>query len=123
MKRTLIFLIVIFAANIEFAFADFPHVKSCPKITSIAEPTGSSAMRNGFTTYSSRSNDEPYPAKKFLGADVKNNNTFSCNYEVSDGTQVTVKFTGSKCSAKVGFDSSGKCNNSDPVQCMAVCAY
>ena len=123
MKRTLIFLIVLYAANIEFAFADFPHYKGCPTITSVAEPTGSSAYRNGFTTYSSRSNDEPYPATKFIGADVDNTYTFSCYYEVSDGTGVTAKFSLSKCSVSAGFDSSGKCNNSDPKQCMVVCSY
>jgi len=122
MKRTLIFLIVMFSTNIDFAFADWPHLVRCLKSTSVAEPAGSSYVRNGFTTYSSRS-DEPYPAKKFIGADIKNYNTFSCNYEVSDGTHVTMKFTRSKCQATVGFDISGKCNNSDPVQCAVICAY
>ncbi len=79
-------------------------------------------MKNGFTTYSARS-DELYPAKKFIGADVKNYNTFSCNYEVSDGTQVTAIFTMSKCSANVGFDISGKCTDPDPEQCTVICAY
>ena len=122
MKKTLIFLIVIFAANIEFAFADVPRVISCPNIVSVTGSAGSSTQRNGFTFYSSRSN-ESFFAEKFIGADVKNNNTFSCNYEVSDGTQVTAEFTKSKCTAKVGFDSSGKCNNSDPRQCTAVCVF
>ena len=118
----IIFLIVIFFTNIDFVFADWPHVVRCLKSTSVAEPTGSSSLRNSFTTYSSRSND-PYPAKKFIGADIKNYNTFSCNYEVSDGTHITVKFTTSKCSANVGFDISGKCNNLDPGQCLVMCAY
>jgi len=122
MKKTLIILIVMFSTNIDFVFADWPHVVRCLKSTSVAEPAGSSSVKNGFTTYSSRSN-EPYPAKKFIGADIKNYNTFSCNYEVSDGTHVTMKFTRSKCTAKVGFDSSGKCNNIDPRQCTSVCAY
>ena len=122
MKRTLIFLIIIFATNTKFAFADWPHLVTCLKITSVVEPAESSITRNGFTFYSSRSN-EPYPAEKFIGADIKDHNTLSCNYEVSDGTQITVKFTRSKCTAKVGFDSSGKCNNIDPRQCTSVCAY
>ena len=111
-----------FSTNIDFAFADWPHLVRCLKSTSVAEPAGSSTVSNGFTTYSSRSN-EPYPAKKFIGADIKNYNTFSCNYKLSDGTQVTTKFTRSKCQANVGFDISGKCNNSDPEQCTAICAY
>jgi len=122
MKRTLIFLIVIFSINIDFAFADWPHLVRCPKSTAVAEPTGSSYVSNGFTAYSSRS-DEPYPAKKFIGADIKNYNTFNCNYEVSDGTHINVKFTISKCSANVGFDISGRCTNPDPEQCTAICAY
>lgn len=122
MEKALIFLIIIFVTNIDFAFADWPHLVKCLKITSVAEPTGSYTVRNGFTTYSSRSN-EPYPAEKFIGADIKNYNTFSCNYEVSDGTHVTMKFTRSKCQAAVGFDISGKCNNSDPEQCAVICAY
>ena len=122
MKRTLIFFILLVAANIEFVFADYPYLERCPKITSVVEPVGSSALINGFTTYSSRSN-EPYPAEKFIGADIKNYNTFSCSYEVSDGTQVTAKFTMSKCQANVGFDVSGKCNNPDPEQCTVICAY
>jgi hypothetical protein len=121
-KGTLIFLIVMFAANIEFAFADWPHLERCPKITFVAEPTGSSTTRNGFTIYSARSNGS-YPAEKFIGADINNTNTFSCNYEVSDGTLVTAKFARSKCTAMVGFDSSAKCKNSDPEQCTAICAY
>ncbi len=122
MKRTLIFLIVIFSTNIEFAFADWPHRVPCPKSISVTEPAWSSAVRNGFTIYSSRS-DEPYPAEKFIGADIKNYNTFSCNYELSDGTQVTAIFTMSRCQAMVGFDISGKCNDPDPEQCTAICAY
>jgi len=122
MKRTLIFLIVIFTTNIEFAFADWPHFVKCPKITSVAEPTGRGTTRNGFTTDSSGSN-EPYYAEKFIGAAIKDYNTLSCSYEISDGTQVTAKFTMSKCQAMVGFDISGKCNNSDPEQCTAICAY
>ena len=92
MKRTLIFLIVMFSMNIDFAFADWPHLVRCLNSTSVAEPAGSSYVRNGFTTYSSRSN-EPYPAKKFIGADIKNYNTLSCYYEVSDGTHIAMKFT------------------------------
>jgi len=111
-----------FSMNIDFAFADWPHLVRCLKSTSVVEPTGSSTTRNGFTSLSSRSN-EPYPAEKFIGADIKNYNTLSCNYEVSDGTQVTARFTMSKCQANVGFDISGKCNNSDPEQCTAICAY
>ena len=122
MKRTLIFLIVMFATNIELAFADWPHVVRCLRIASVVEPVGGSAVRNGFTTYSSRSN-EPYPAERFIGADIKDYNTFSCNYELSDGTQVTAKFTLSKCQANVGFDISGQCNDPDPEQCTAICAY
>ena len=122
MKRTLIFLIVMFAANIEFAFADQPYLVPCPKITSVTGPAGSNTQRKGFIFYSSRSN-ESYLAEKFIGADLNNTRTFSCNYEVSDGTQVTAEFTRSKCSAKVGFDSSGKCNNSNPGQCTALCIY
>jgi len=122
MKRTLFFLILIFATNIEFAFADWPHVVRCLKSTSVTEPVGGSTVRNGFTTYSSRSN-EPYPAERFIGANIKNYNTFSCNYELSDGTQVTTKFTLSKCQANVGFDISGQCNDPDPEQCTAICAY
>ena len=128
MKRTLIFLIVMFSMNIDFAFADWPHLVRCLNSTSVAEPAGSSYVRNGFTTYSSRS-DGPYPAKKFIaakkfiGADIKNYNTFSCYYEVSDGTHIAMKFTISKCQPTVGFDISGKCNNSDPVQCAVICAY
>ena len=122
MKRTLFFLILIFATNIEFAFADWPHVARCLKSTSVTEPVGGSAVRNGFTTHSSRS-DDSYPAEKFIGADIKNYNTFSCNYEVSDGTQVTAIFTRSKCQAMVGFDISGRCDNPDPEQCTAICAY
>ena len=122
MKRTLIIFTVLFSMNIDFAFADWPYLVRCPKNTSVAEPVGSSTVRNGFTTYSSRSNDS-YPAKKFIGADIKNDNTFSCNYEVSDGTQVTMKFHRSKCQPTVGFDISGKCNNSDPLQCAVICAY
>ena len=122
MKRTLIFLIVMFSMNIDFAFADWPYLVRCLNSTSVAEPAGSSYVRNGFTTYSSRS-DEPYPAKKFIGADIKNYNTFSCYYEVSDGTHIAMKFTRSKCQPTVGFDISGKCNNSDSVQCAVICAY
>ena len=122
MKRKIIFLIVMLAVNIEYALADWPHYVHCPKITSVAEPTGSSATRNGFIFYSTRSN-EPYPAEKFVGADLDNTYTFSCYYEVSDGTGVTAKFSLSKCSVSSGFDSSGKCNNSDPDQCMVVCSY
>ena len=118
----IIFLVVIFFTNIDFSFADWPHVVRCLKSTSVAEPIGSSTVKNGFTTYSARS-DELYPAKKFIGADVKNYNTFSCNYEVSDGTQVTAIFTMSKCSANVGFDISGKCTDPDPEQCTVICAY
>ena len=122
MKRKIIFLIVMLAVNIEYALADWPHYVPCPNITSVVEPTGSSATRNGFIFYSTRSN-EPYPAEKFVGADVDNTYTFSCYYEVSDGTGVTAKFSLSKCSVSSGFDSSGKCNNSDPKQCMVVCSY
>jgi hypothetical protein len=122
MKRTLIFLIIIFATNTKFAFADWPHLVTCLKITSVVEPAESSITRNGFTFYSSRSN-EPHPAEKFIGADIKNYNTLSCNYELSDGTQVIAKFTMSKCQATVGFDISGKCNDPDPRQCAAICAY
>ena len=122
MKKTIIILIVIFTTNIDFALADYPHVVRCPMITSVVEPIGSNTVRNGFTTYSSRS-EKQYPAKKFIGADIKNYNTFSCNYEVTDGTHVTTKFTRSKCQAMVGFDISGKCNNSNPQQCSVICAY
>ncbi|RKZ48891.1 MAG: hypothetical protein DRQ48_02080 [Gammaproteobacteria bacterium] len=122
MKRTLIFLVLMFATNIELAFADWPYMVTCPKITSVVEPAGSSATRDRFTYYSSRSN-EPYPAKIFTGADIKNYNTFSCYYEVSDGTQVTAKFIMSKCQAMSGFDASGMCNNSDPEQCASICSY
>ena len=122
MKRLLIILIVLFSANIDFAIADWPHVVRCLKNTSVVEPTGESTVRNGFTTYSTRS-EKQYPAEKFIGANIKNFNTFSCDYEVSDGTQVTAKLTMSKCQANVGFDISGKCNNPDPEQCTAICAY
>jgi hypothetical protein len=122
MKRALIFLIVMFAANIEFAFADWPHMVTCQKITAVVEPAESSITRNRFTTYSSRSN-EPQPAKIFIGADIKNYNTFSCYYEVSDGTQITVKYMMSTCQAMVGFDIAGMCNNSDPEQCATICAH
>ena len=121
MKKTLIILIVIFTTNIEFVFADWPHVVRCPMIYSVAEPIGSSTMRNGFPHYSR--SEKQYPAKKFIGADVKNYNTFSCNYEVTDGTHVTTKFTISKCQPMAGFDISGKCNNPDPGQCLVMCAY
>jgi len=118
MKRTLIFLIVTFAAIIEYAYADFPHFVHCPNI----EPAGNITTTDGFTFSSSRKN-ESYPVSKFVGADLNNTNTFSCYYEASDETRVTAKFDLSRCEASSGFDSSGKCNNSDPVQCMAVCAY
>jgi hypothetical protein len=121
-EKNINFFIVMFATNIEFAFADWPHRVTCPKITSVSEPAEISTVRNGFTSYSPRSND-PYPAEKFIGADIKNYNTFSCNYEVNDGTQVIAKFTRSKCQAMVGFDISGKCNDPDPEQCTAICAY
>ncbi len=111
-----------FAANIEYALADWPHVVRCPEITSEAEPIGRNTTRYGFTYYSSRRN-EPYPAIKFVGADLNSTYTFSCYYEMSDGTRAHAKFTTSKCSASSGFDSSGKCNNSDPGQCSVVCAY
>ena len=122
MKRTLIFLIVMVSANIEFAFADWPHRVPCPQSTFVTEPAGSIAVRNGFTTHSSRS-DETSPVEKFIGADIKNYNTFSCDYELSDGTQVTAVFTMSRCQAMVGFDISGRCDNPDPEQCTAICAY
>ncbi len=132
MKRKLIFLIVIFSANIDFVFADWPHVVRCPMIYSVAEPIGSSTMRNGFPHYSrsdyglfvaTGKSEKQYPAKKFIGADVKNYNTFSCNYEATDGTHVTTKFTISKCQPMAGFDISVKCNNPDPGQCLVMCAY
>ena len=122
MKRTLIFLIVMFSTNIDSAFADWPHRVPCPKSTSVAEPAWSSAVRNGFT-FSGSSGNEPSPAEKFIGADIKDYNTFSCNYELGDGTQVTAKFNLSKCQAMVSFDISGKCNDPDPQQCTAICAY
>ncbi len=132
MKKTLIILIVIFTTNIEFVFADWPHVVRCPMIYSVAEPIGSSTMRNGFPHYSrsdyglfvaTGKSEKQYPAKKFIGADVKNYNTFSCNHEATDGTHVTTKFTNSKCQPMAGFDISGKCNNPDPGQCLVMCAY
>jgi hypothetical protein len=122
MKRTLIFLIVTFVATIEYAYADFPHYVRCPKITSEVEPTDKITMKAGFTFTSSRKNGS-YPVSKFVGADLNKTYTFSCHYEASDGTRVTAKFDLSRCEASSGFDSSGKCNNSDPVQCMTVCAY
>ena len=85
MKKTLIILIVMFTTNIEFVFADWPHVVRCPMIYSVAEPIGSSTMRNGFPHYSrsdyglfvaTGKSEKQYPAKKFIGADVKNYNTF-----------------------------------------------
>jgi hypothetical protein len=94
----------------------------CPKSTSVVEHAGGSAVNNGFTFSGSGSN-ETFPAEIFIGADIKNYNTFSCNYEVSDGTHIAMKFTRSKCQPTVGFDISGKCNNSDPVQCAVICAY
>ena len=108
--------------NIEFAFADWPHRVPCPKSTSVVEHAGGSAVNNGFTFSGSGSN-ETYPAEIFIGADIKDYNTLSCNYEVSDGPQVTAKFTMSKCQPMVGFDISGKCNDPDPEQCTAICAY
>ena len=103
-------------------FSWLADVVRCPEITSEAEPIGRNTTRYGFTYYSSRRN-EPCPAIKFVGADLNSTYTFSCYYEVSDGTRAHAKFTASKCSASSGFDSSGKCNNSDPGQCSVICAY
>ena len=112
-----------FAANIEYALADWPHYMQCPNINSIVKATGgSNSIYGGFTLYSSRK-IEPYLAEKFVGADLNSSYTFSCYYELSDGTDVIAKFDLSKCSAHHGFDRSGKCNNSDPDQCMVVCSY
>jgi hypothetical protein len=122
MKSKIIYFAVMFFANIEFALADFPYYVQCPHITSVVEPEGTSIRSNHFIYYSSREN-EPYPAEEFLGADIDSKYTFSCYYAVSDGARITAKFSSSKCTAMHGFDSSGKCNNSDPEQCMAVCSY
>jgi|LWDU01.1.fsa_nt_gi hypothetical protein len=122
MKIRIIFLIVLFCTKIEYASGDWPHYVPCPNITSVTEPAGNKNTSDGFTFYSSRSN-EPYPAIKFIEADLNSTYTLNCYYEVSDGTRVTATFTTSKCSVSSGFDSSGKCNNSDPGQCMAVCSY
>ncbi len=91
-------------------------------ITSVVDPIGNSTVRNGFNTYSSIS-EKLYHTDKFIGADVRDYNTFRCNYEATDGTHITTKFTSSKCQAMVGFDISGECSNSDPQQCTVICSY
>jgi hypothetical protein len=123
MKRNIFFFMAVISVVTESALADWPRYVQCPNINFIDETTGSNNSKHGgFTLYNSSKN-EIYRAEKFVGANLNSTYTFSCYYVASDGTDVTAKFDLSKCSEHHGFDNSGKCNNSDPDQCIVVCSY